>query len=91
VITAIAPQLEASVASPAAAGPSAGAGPGLLGSFGQGQITSGTTHVALSAPVGIQLVLLAVALALAGGLIAGAVGGLRAARLRPADALRHID
>ena len=95
LITAIGPQLEASVASPAAAGPTAGpgpgGGPGLIGAFGQGQITSGTTHVALSAPVGVQLVLLAIALALAGGLIAGAVGGLRAARLRPADALRHID
>jgi ABC-type antimicrobial peptide transport system permease subunit len=98
LITAIAPELEASVAGSGGAGPNANAGPGpgggpglLLGSFGQGQIASGTTHVALSAPVGMQLVLLAIALALAGGLIAGAVGGLRAARLRPADALRHID
>jgi ABC-type antimicrobial peptide transport system permease subunit len=97
LITAIGPQLEASVAGPAAAGPSAGpgpgpgGGPGLVGTFGQGQIASGTTHVALSAPVGVQLLLLAIGLALAGGLIAGAVGGLRAARLRPADALRHID
>ena len=63
----------------------------FLGAFGQGQVTSGTTHVALTAPVGAGLVLLAIGLALAGGLIAGAVGGLRAARLRPADALRHID
>jgi ABC-type antimicrobial peptide transport system permease subunit len=95
LITAVAPTLEASASNPAAAGPTAGAGPGggpgLFGTFGQGQITSGTTDVALSAPVGVQLVLLAVGLALAGGLIAGAVGGLRAARLRPADALRHID
>ena len=30
-------------------------------------------------------------LAVLGGLIAGGVGGLRAARLRPAEALRHID
>ena len=29
--------------------------------------------------------------ALLGGLIAGSAGGLRASRLRPADALRHID
>jgi ABC-type antimicrobial peptide transport system permease subunit len=95
LITALAPQLVASVAGPAAAGPTAGpgpgGGPGFLGAFGQGQIASGTTHVALTAPVGAGLVLLAIALALAGGLIAGAVGGLRAARLRPADALRHID
>jgi ABC-type antimicrobial peptide transport system permease subunit len=93
LITAVAPHLEASVAGPAAAEPNGGpgAGPITLGAFGQGQITSGVTRVALSAPVGMQLVLLAIALALAGGLIAGAVGGLRAARLRPADALRHID
>ena len=31
-----------------------------------------------------------VALALLGGLVAGSAGGLRAARLRPADALRHL-
>lgn len=91
LITALGPELEASVAAPAAAGPTAGAGPGVIGAFGQGQVTSGTTHVALGAPVAVQLVLLAIALAVVGGLIAGTVGGLRAARLRPADALRHID
>ena len=97
LITAIAPELQASVGSPAAAGPTGPPGPGggpgavFAGAFGQGQITSGSTRVSLTAPVGVELVLLAVALALAGGLIAGAVGGLRAARLRPADALRHID
>jgi putative ABC transport system permease protein len=95
LITALAPQLEASVGDPAAAGPTTGpgpgGGPGFIGAFGQGQVTSGTTHVSLGAPVGAELVLLAIALALAGGLIAGAVGGMRAARLRPADALRHID
>jgi ABC-type antimicrobial peptide transport system permease subunit len=80
---------------PAAAGPTSGGPPGpgagFIGAFGQGQVTSGSTHVSLSAPVGVQLVLLAIALAVVGGLIAGTVGGLRAARLRPADALRHID
>jgi ABC-type lipoprotein release transport system permease subunit len=47
--------------------------------------------VDLTAPVSFQLVLVAVALAVAGGLIAGALGGWRAARLRPADALRRLD
>jgi len=37
------------------------------------------------------LLLLAIVLALLGGLVAGAAGGLRAARLRPADALRSIE
>jgi ABC-type lipoprotein release transport system permease subunit len=32
-----------------------------------------------------------VGLAVAGGLLAGAFGGWRAARLRPADALRRLD
>jgi ABC-type antimicrobial peptide transport system permease subunit len=36
-------------------------------------------------------VLLAIGLAMVGGLLAGAAGGLRAARLRPAEALRSIE
>jgi ABC-type antimicrobial peptide transport system permease subunit len=36
-------------------------------------------------------VLVAVGLAIAGGLLAGAFGGWRAARLRPAEALRRVD
>jgi ABC-type antimicrobial peptide transport system permease subunit len=47
--------------------------------------------VSLTAPVSIGLIVLAVALALAGGLLSGAVGGLRAARLRPAEALRSVE
>ena len=43
------------------------------------------------APVDVGLIALAIGLALLGGLIAGSAGGLRASRLRPADALRHID
>jgi ABC-type antimicrobial peptide transport system permease subunit len=41
--------------------------------------------------VSLTLILGAIGLALLGGLVAGAAGGLRAARLRPADAIRHID
>jgi ABC-type antimicrobial peptide transport system permease subunit len=47
--------------------------------------------VHLTAPVTLSAIGLAVGLAVAGGLIAGAFGGWRASRLRPADALRRID
>jgi ABC-type antimicrobial peptide transport system permease subunit len=59
--------------------------------FGLGRVaTAATQDVPLEAPIGVTLVLLAVGLALAGGLIAGGVGAFRAARLRPADALRDL-
>jgi putative ABC transport system permease protein len=65
---------------------------GGFGPFGQGAaVSSGSTTLKLTAPISISLILLAVALAIAGGLVSGAVGGLRAARLRPADSLRHLD
>jgi ABC-type antimicrobial peptide transport system permease subunit len=85
LIAALAPTLEATVAQTASQGPV------LLGPFGQGAVTTGSKTVELDAPVGVGLVAVAVALSLAGGLVAGLLGGLRAARLRPADALRHID
>ena len=47
--------------------------------------------VSLSAPVGVPIVVAGFALAVLGGLIAGAAGALRAARLRPADALRTVE
>jgi ABC-type antimicrobial peptide transport system permease subunit len=62
-----------------------------FGRFGQTAVSSGSTVLKLTAPVSIGLILLAVGLAIAGGLVSGAVGGLRAARLRPADSLRHLD
>ena len=57
---------------------------------GRGQAAQ-TVTVNLTAPVSLQLIGIAVALALAGALIAGAFGGWRASRLRPADALRRVD
>ncbi|MDX6514706.1 MAG: hypothetical protein QOH73_372 [Gaiellaceae bacterium] len=47
--------------------------------------------VALKAPLDVSLLLLGFGLALVGGLLAGAAGALRAARLRPADALRAVE
>jgi ABC-type antimicrobial peptide transport system permease subunit len=86
LIGAFAPTLEATVASAASNAPR------LIGPFGQGDVSGGdSTNVVLHAPVSLTLIAAAVGLALLGGLVAGAVGGLRAARLRPADALRHID
>jgi putative ABC transport system permease protein len=95
LVTALAPTLEATVASPGGGGGPAlrggpGGGGGVFG-LGQAAITSGTEKISLDAPVDLGLIALAIGLALLGGLIAGSVGGLRASRLRPADALRHID
>jgi putative ABC transport system permease protein len=84
-ITAFGPTLEATV------GAAAQGGPQLFGPFGQGAVQSSATEVALDASVSPTIALWAAGLALLGGLIAGAVGSLRASRLRPADALRHID
>jgi ABC-type antimicrobial peptide transport system permease subunit len=85
LLAAFAPSLEATVSAGAAEGPQ------FIGPFGQGAVEQAATEVSLAAPVSVTLILGAVALALLGGLIAGAVGSMRAARLRPADALRHID
>ena len=62
---------------------------GPLG-FGQGQIVSGSSEVSLGAPLSPDIIVMAVVLAILGGLLAGLVGGWRAARLRPVDALRHV-
>lgn len=91
LITAIGPELKATVAEAAQGGGGPGGGGGPAGPFGQGAVQAGSELIELTAPVDAPLLLLAIGLALLGGLVAGSVGGLRAARLRPADALRHID
>jgi putative ABC transport system permease protein len=52
-----------------------------------------TAHETLSlhAPLSVVIIGFGFVLALVGGLIAGAAGGLRAARLRPAEAMRRLD
>lgn len=82
IVDAVGPRLEASVESPQAGG---------LGPFGQGDVSAGSTDVVLGAPIDGSLLALAVGLAILGGLVAGAAGGLRAARLRPAEALRSAE
>ncbi len=62
------------------------------GLFGLGDVARPTTQqVALTAPVSLGLVLLGFGIALLGGLLAGAAAAFRAARLRPADALRTVE
>ncbi|MER6107435.1 ABC transporter permease [Streptomyces hirsutus] len=85
-VTAISPTLQAELGG--GAGGSGGMG-GPVGGPGR-EAAAKTLEVALTAPVGLTTVALAVGLAVAGGLVAGAFGGWRASRLRPADALRRV-
>lgn len=64
------------------------------GPFGGGRnpfsSASQAVDVVLHAPVSVWVVVAAVGLAILGGLLAGVVGGSRAARLRPAEAFRSL-
>jgi putative ABC transport system permease protein len=76
-------------------GGAGGAGGGGTGAGGGGfrRTTPAAAHtvaVHLTAPVTIGIIILAVVLAIAGGVIAGSFGGWRAARLRPAEALAKV-
>ena len=68
----------------------AGGASAFRGGFSNAANTASTVAVHLSAPVTITAIVLAVALAVLGGLIAGGFGGWRAARLRPAAALSKV-
>ncbi|WP_327369510.1 ABC transporter permease [Streptomyces sp. NBC_01217] len=94
VVTAISPTLTAQLGSSGGGMGGGGMGGGMGGRFMTGPGGSGaakTLDVALTAPVSLSVILIAVALAVAGGLIAGTFGGWRASRLRPADALRRVE
>ncbi len=77
---------------PGSASPGFGGGRfGGGGAFGRtASDAARTILVHLEAPVTVGIIVLAVLLAVAGGLIAGMFGGWRAARLRPAAALAQI-
>lgn len=70
------------------------AGPGGMGGgpTGGGAVFQGqqTADIVLQAPFTPGVLLAAVGLAVLGGVVAGALGGWRAARLRPAEALRSV-
>ncbi|MFD7431706.1 ABC transporter permease [Streptomyces sp. NPDC059818] len=87
-VTAVSPTLTAQLGS---SGGSGGGGGGGMGGGPGRQSASKALDIALTAPVSLSIILIAVGLAVAGGLIAGAFGGWRASRLRPADALRRVE
>jgi putative ABC transport system permease protein len=92
LIDKLAPKLSATVGASnghSVTGP--GQGAGVRSAIESLTAASHTVSVTLTAPVTRNLILLAVVLALAGGLIAGGLGGWRAARLRPAAALARVD
>jgi ABC-type lipoprotein release transport system permease subunit len=66
----------------------ASANPGFARTF------TDRTHsvpVHLTAPLSLEVLLVAVGLAIVGGVLAGVLGGWRAARLQPAEALRRVE
>ncbi|MFJ2533191.1 ABC transporter permease [Microbacterium maritypicum] len=71
-----------------------GAGPGGMGpgpaGGGGGMLQTPAADVVLQAPFTPWVLVAAVGLAVLGGLVAGAFGGWRAARLSPAEALRSV-
>jgi ABC-type antimicrobial peptide transport system permease subunit len=95
-IDALGISLEASVAGSGGAVPGLPAGGGeqagvVQSIFGQGGVETGARDVKVDAAIDGSLLALAVGLAVLVGLLSGAAGALRAARLRPADALRQVD
>jgi putative ABC transport system permease protein len=89
IITSIAPNLTGNLASPT------GQHIQAVGGSGGGPVSfnptaSHTVAVPMSASVTAGAIVLAVVLALAGGLLAGSFGSWRIARLRPADALTRV-
>jgi ABC-type lipoprotein release transport system permease subunit len=85
LVDALAPPLTATTASAAGGG-------GGGGRFARPAASAAhTVSVHLTAPVTLGAVALAVALAIAGALIAGSLGGWRAVRLRPAAALARVE
>lgn len=91
VINLIAPTISSAPASTGQQGPGGmGGGQGGGPGGGFGQIAQTASDIVLHAPLSAWIIALALLLAVAGGLVAGAFGGWRAAKLSPAEALRAV-
>ncbi len=84
----LSPSLQATVAGTTGTASQAGSPGGAAGAV---QSVANTVTVYLHAAISPRLLLVAIALAIGGALIAGALGGWRAAALSPADALCRVD
>ncbi|MER8068977.1 ABC transporter permease [Streptomyces sp. NPDC094034] len=91
LVTAISPTLTAQLGATGGGGGGGLAGGGPMGGGPGRQTAAKALDIALTAPVSLATIAMAVGLAVAGGLIAGGFGGWRASRLRPADALRRVE
>jgi putative ABC transport system permease protein len=90
LVAGLAPPLTARVGpASGSAAPSSGGGLRILRSLSQDAVHTVSVH--LSAPVTVRAIVAAVVLAIAGGVLSGALGGWRAARLRPAAALARVE
>ncbi|MGO9083507.1 MAG: ABC transporter permease [Streptosporangiaceae bacterium] len=87
----LAPPLTATVGQPSTPSsvPGRPLGSQILQRMSQNQVHTVSVH--LSAPVTTDAIVAAVVLAVVGGLLSGALGGWRAARLRPAAALARVE
>jgi len=87
-INIISPTISSAPETTASSGGGPGGGMGGGGPFGQAATQA--ADVVLNAPLTPWVMVAAVGLAVGGGLVAGAFGGWRAARLSPAEALRSV-
>ena len=97
LVNRFAPTLTASMGTTQPGGPSDGmmatdsvGGPAMTGGFGAFREAATSTDIAMTASTTPMIILIAVGLAVLGGLVAGVFGGWRASRLRPAEALRSV-
>lgn len=92
VINIVQPTISATAetAAGSAGRPGGATGGGATGSGDMFQTAATGADIVLQAPVTLWVLVAAVALAVLGGLVAGAFGGWRAARLSPAEALRSV-
>ena len=90
LVNVIAPTISVTASSTGAIGPGGQGGPGRGGPGGFEQAAAQATDIVLHAPLTPIVVVAAVGIAVLGGVLAGAFGGWRAARLSPAAALRSV-